>query len=506
MYSFFAGVRSCTMHINYLPPEVLTKIFSYLPQHGLLTAVNIVCLYWNEVAFSNSLWKTIDITDSTDDDLDIYLQNIAHYKDFVQNLLIKSDHLMKFFDIGKNLNLSNLTNLQIMNYLPYKEVRFCKYIVDLYPGIVSIRFRIFRSADIFGCLSVLSNLQLRDFDIYTSRGGDTMALNKIISEFISKQCSLQSLSIHCSELESETIRKLLKNKKDLTCLDLSNSTGVDDCVFTALPELSKLTALDLTDTTVNDEGLKDIATKASHLKTLSLMFCTKLSDIGIGYIADDCHCLESLLIVNISDKISGVRLFPDTMETLGKGCQKLKHLTLGNCSRLDDSGVFALVQNCRDLGYLELQSKNISTPSLHAISHFCSNLFHLEIDGYNFNAASVESLLANNRFIKYVSIGNCSDIDTIDLCKSTETKSGILKTHSHASTLFINGQTQTGYSAIEQIVTFCPDLRELSLPPINTAVHDNVIEIAFHKCRFLQTLTLDHSETINRTDIKTNLK
>jgi hypothetical protein len=48
------------MHINYLPPEVLTKIFSYLPQHGLLTAVNIVCLYWNEVAFSNSLWKTIE--------------------------------------------------------------------------------------------------------------------------------------------------------------------------------------------------------------------------------------------------------------------------------------------------------------------------------------------------------------------------------------------------------------------------------------------------------------
>ena len=494
------------MDINCLPPEVLTQIFSYLPQHDLLTAINSVCLYWNEAAFSSSLWKTIDITDSTDDDLDIYLKNIAHYKDFVQNLLIKSDHLMKFFDIGKNLNLSNLTNLQIMNYLPYKEVRFCKYIVDLYPGIVAIRFRVFRSADISGCLSVLSNLQLRDFDISISRGGDTVALNKIIYEFISKQCSLQSLSIHCSELQSETIIKLFKNLKDLTCLDLSNSTGVDDCVFTALPELSKLTALDLADTTVKDEGLKNIATKALHLKTLNLMFCTKLSDIGVGYIADGCHCLESLLIVNISEKISGVRLFPNTLETLGKGCQKLKHLTVRNCSGLDDSGVVALVQNCHDLGYLELQSKNISSPSLHAISDFCSNLFHLEIDGYNFNAASVESLLTKNRFIKYISIGNCSDINTIDLCKSTETKSGILKTHLHASTLFINGQTQTDYSAIEQIVTFCPDLRELSLPPINTAVHDDVIEIAFHKCRFLQTLTLDNSETINRTDFKTNLK
>jgi hypothetical protein len=54
----------------------------------------------------------------------------------------------------------------------------------------------------------------------------------------------------------------LSNLKVLTCLDLSSSTGVDGCVFTALPELSKLTALDLSDTTVNDDGLKNIVTKA----------------------------------------------------------------------------------------------------------------------------------------------------------------------------------------------------------------------------------------------------
>jgi hypothetical protein len=58
----------------------------------------------------------------------------------------------------------------------------------------------------------------------------------------------------------------------------------------------------------------------------------------------------------------------EQMETLGKGCQKLKHLTLGNCSRLDDSGVFAFVQNCRDLGYLELQSKNILHKSIVSMS------------------------------------------------------------------------------------------------------------------------------------------
>jgi hypothetical protein len=69
-------------------------------------------------------------------------------------------------------------------------------------------------------------------------------------------------------------------------------------VLTALPELSKLTALDLSHTDINDDDIKTIATKAIHLKKLTLMDCKSLSDIGIGYIADVCHCLEYLVIHN----------------------------------------------------------------------------------------------------------------------------------------------------------------------------------------------------------------
>jgi len=499
---FFAGVWACTMDINCLPPEVLTKIFSYLPQLDLLTTINTVCHYWNEVAFSSSLWKTIDIDDSNNQDRLIYLQNIAQYRDFVQNLFIYPDQLIKFFDIRKCRYFSNLRNLQIKNYL-HNEYSF-KNIVDLCPGIVAIECSILKSVD----LSILSNLQLRNFDIHInniSKGENKIALNKIMYEFIPNQCSLQSLSIRCPVSESETIIKLLRNLKDLTCLDLSGSKGVDGCMFTDLPELSKLTALNLSSTTVSDEGLKNIATKASHLKTLTLNYCTKLSDIGIGYIADGCHCLKRLEI-NKSNKSNDVRLFPSTLESLGKGCQKLKHFSVENCTGVDDSGVIALVQNCHDLEYLNLSSKNISSSSLHAILHFCSNLFYLELRGYKYNAASVESLLTKHRFINYVDIGSCSNINAIDLCKSTETNSGILETHSHARRLVIRTQTPTGYFAVEQIVTFCPDLRFLVLYPINTAVRDDIVEIAFGKCRYLETLLLDTNDIINRKDFKTNLK
>ena len=241
--------------------------------------------------------------------------------------------------------------------------------MNLYPGIVAIKLSILESTDISGYLSALSNLQLRDLEIYIPGGASRMAINTIICEFISKQCSLQSLSIHCPLLEKETIIKLLRNLNDLTCLDLRHSTGVDDCVFTDLPELSKLTALDLSHTTINDDGLKNIVTKAFHLKKLTLMYCTELSDIGIGYIAARCHCLERFVMYSRDDidDSRGIRLFPSTLESLGKGCQKLKYLEMGNCTGLDDNGVIALVQNCHDLEYLKLHSKNISSLSLHEI-------------------------------------------------------------------------------------------------------------------------------------------
>jgi hypothetical protein len=45
----------------------------------------------------------------------------------------------------------------------------------------------------------------------------------------------------------------------------------------------------------------------------------------------------------------------------------------------------------------------------------------------------------------------------------------------HSAVLEIHGKTFTGYSAVEQIVTFCPDLRKLVLSPINPTIQNNAI-------------------------------
>jgi hypothetical protein len=76
------------------------------------------------------------------------------------------------------------------------------------------------------------------------------------------------------------------------------------------------------------------------------------------------------------------------------------------------------------------------------------------------------------------------DINAIDLCKPKETKSRISETHSHVRELIIHGKTFTGYSAVEQIVTFCPDLHLLSFNRKgcyrNVILHANLTLKDFH--------------------------
>jgi hypothetical protein len=84
------------------------------------------------------------------------------------------------------------------------------------------------------------------------------SLTEVYDTFNAVSFDNSGLWIHCPVLESETIIKLLRNLKDMPCLDLSSSTGVDGCVFKALPELSKLTALNVSYTSVSDEDLKNL--------------------------------------------------------------------------------------------------------------------------------------------------------------------------------------------------------------------------------------------------------
>lgn len=76
---------------------------------------------------------------------------------------------------------------------------------------------------------------------------------------------------------------------------------------------------------VNDTVLHAIATSCSHLRTLSLSYCIKITDRGLEYLAD--------------------------------GCTMLRDLNLAHCTELTSYGISRLVQANTWLKVLSLECK-----------------------------------------------------------------------------------------------------------------------------------------------------
>ncbi|XP_052091810.1 uncharacterized protein LOC127728463 [Mytilus californianus] len=483
------------MNVNTLPPEVLTNIFSCLTKLDLLRNTSQVCSYWNGVALCSDLWIILNLITFSDEDFDLCFQYFPRIGQFVQNLLIKSDHLMKLFSHGISCDLPNLANLQIVNYLSGNEREVCQNIVNSFPKLTSIRLRIFRSADFVGCLTVFNKIQFRDFDISISKGANEAILNQCLDQFISKQKDLRSLSIQSSDLQSQTIRKTLRHATQLQDLVLSNCSGIDSQSFDGLINPCDLSSIDLTSTNVDDNGIKNIASKAKNLKTLHILFCPKLSDVGVKYIAEHCTRLENLQIYNIPAIGSGIQLYPETLKILGSGCSQLKHLSMVNCPKLDDTGIRNLVENCSDLKFLEVQSECISNNGLMAVSEYCKCLFHIDIHGLNFDVTTIEHLLLNHRHLHFLSVNRCENLETLNFIKNqqslsfVEKRRSLIEKHSHVKKIeFLNSDINE--SSLEQLVVFCPDLRSISCSGNQMLDQKEKIENIFIKSRFLKKLNL----------------
>lgn len=66
------------------------------------------------------------------------------------------------------------------------------------------------------------------------------------------------------------------------------------------------------------------------------------------------------------------------MRAIGKGCKKLKNLTLSDCYFVSCKGLEAIARGCKELTRLEINGcHNIGTLGLEAIGRSCPYIFFL---------------------------------------------------------------------------------------------------------------------------------
>ena len=81
------------------------------------------------------------------------------------------------------------------------------------------------------------------------------------------------------------------------------------------------------------------------------------------------HMVESILLM-----LSVFR----SLSAIGKGCKKLRNLTLSDCYLLSDKGLEAIATGCSELTHLEINGcHNIGTTGLEFVGKTCQYVFHL---------------------------------------------------------------------------------------------------------------------------------
>lgn len=163
--------------------------------------------------------------------------------------------------------------------------------------------------------------------------------------------ALNSLTIRDNILEKDLI-EVISKKETITVLELS------DCKIKGLNLLTNLSNLEYLDLEkvqeVDDNFLACLVKKCKKLENLDLSGCKKLSDDGIGELKN-LDNLEELYINNMADIVSDLPL---------SQLKKIKILKCQNCAGVRDPGIMQLLENCQNLGKLDLLGTSISRETL----------------------------------------------------------------------------------------------------------------------------------------------
>eukprot|EP01097_Dermamoeba_algensis_P003792 TRINITY_DN2581_c0_g1_i2.p1 TRINITY_DN2581_c0_g1~~TRINITY_DN2581_c0_g1_i2.p1 ORF type:complete len:771 (-),score=137.77 TRINITY_DN2581_c0_g1_i2:354-2666(-) len=130
----------------------------------------------------------------------------------------------------------------------------------------------------------------------------------------------------------------------------SNKSQITDAGLEALSgNFSGLSTLVIKKSTlVTDLGLQTISEKLQALTVIHLPECRAVSDAGLDFLTSGCPALENL-------DLSYTSISDEGLQYVGEGLEFLKHLYLNECKRVSDVGIHHIVQGCPDLTTLELR-------------------------------------------------------------------------------------------------------------------------------------------------------
>jgi hypothetical protein len=150
---------------------------------------------------------------------------------------------------------------------------------------------------------------------------------------------------------------------------------------------SGLQSLSLTNCNITDNPLIIIFEQCSHIISLKLHYCHRISDTSIISLSHHCTGLQSL-------NLTVSQITDASIISISTHCTGLQSLNLDQCHQITDASIVSISTHCTVLQSLDLDCFHILTDaSVLSISSHCSGLQALHLNRcYQITDASIISI------------------------------------------------------------------------------------------------------------------
>lgn len=382
-----------------------------------------------------SVIKKITITGSNSyktlercDNLEVLEYQTTYYQDNVANRAINNKILANVFDSCHEWD-DKLKTLKFHSKVLCSD-HFVKSITVKFPQLVHLRI----SLD--GCshdtLSALFTncTQLRSLCInslpITNPGSIAMKPHKNlrelhIQEISGSDCLVQQMFQNFSNLENLLVSLSPCSDQTLlalftTCVHLKNLTIYNLPYHNRVPTMMRpnLNLIYLYLSCEIDKGISvSIGRCYPNLRTLKLFICG-LDDPGIIAIAEGCRQLVNL---ELSEDTDECNIHDQSLAMLLENCTQLETLSLSALKSLTDLTYTNITRYCRNLKYLTLNNELIDCSNTTPFTNIfvCLKLTHIECTGSYLTDVVLHMLLQSCPNLKFLSLTECDNITEVAL-------------------------------------------------------------------------------------------
>lgn len=231
-------------------------------------------------------------------------------------------------------NNNRLTNISIEDVIPDNSSE--PSVNDLLIKRMALKFSLLRRINLTWCCYIT---------------------NASLVEVATHCTNLQNLKLReCPQLTDEGLKSVFQKCVNLRHLCLERLYGVTDDISTVINDnLGKLLTLKIFDTKMTDKGLGLLADQCTELRKLSFgeyNFHPKFVEGScLRNVARNCKKLKRLHVY--SERITN-----EELQAIGETLRELTHLSIGDCQQCSGNAVVEMAQHCTQLRQLTIKNCN----------------------------------------------------------------------------------------------------------------------------------------------------